>query len=789
MIDGGGGRVADIDRVLREAEERFRTLFDQAPIGLLTYDRDLRITDCNLALTEIIGRRYEELIGLDMHRLTDQRPLSAIERVLEGEPATYVGPYRTGSALDREVRARFSPLRDADGEVVGGIGLIEDVSDFVRTGQALREFQQRLTHAVSASPLGMIVWNLDFEVVEWNAAARRIFGWEASEIVGKPAEVLVPSDERAFVAQVLHDLAAGRGGTRATNANVTKAGERILCDWYNSPLLDAHGQVVGIASLVDDVTERRRAHEALERSELKFRALIELAPDAVGVVRDFRWLYVNPALVRLFGCKSADDLVGCNLLEQVHPAERDTARASLSARAEGVPGQPREYRMRRLDGSELALEIVSMPIDYDGAPAVLGFARDITERKQMQLRLLQADRLASVGTLAAGVAHEINNPLAYMLANLDVALKRRLPDVRARLETLAEVGGEPMREGFEAIGASLDGIVEMLDIAREGAERVRAIVRDLRTFSRASDNTNLPVDVRRVLEAASSLAWNQIRHVGRLEKHFEEVSPVAGSESRLGQVFLNLMVNAAQALDTRTPERNLVSLRVSVAPDDWVRVVVEDTGAGMPADVRARVFEPFFTTKPAGEGTGLGLWICHGIVEQLGGRIEIASEVGKGTRVTVLLPPWQPDHREPARASEPPRASASVRGRLLVVDDEPSVARVLRNALAEEHEVVLASDGAKAIEILGRDDAFDLVLCDLMMPEVSGMDVHAFLRERGSKLAGRMIFVTGGAFTARAREFLAAEQPPRVDKPFDVDQLRSYVRESVASHRPADDEI
>jgi signal transduction histidine kinase len=255
--------------------------------------------------------------------------------------------------------------------------------------------------------------------------------------------------------------------------------------------------------------------------------------------------------------------------------------------------------------------------------------RQLEERKKLQAQLVFADRLASVGRLAAGVAHEINNPLAYIVSNLNFAV-RELPAAR-------KVVPAPVAD---RLAGPLGEIEEALEEARQGAERVRHIVRDLKTFSRGDDQDQRgPVDVRGVVDSSIKMAWHEIRQTARLEKHYGETPLVEANETRLCQVMVNLLVNAAQAIADPDPQRHEIRVTTSSAPDGRCKIEVRDTGAGIPAENLARIFDPFFTTKPVGVGTGLGLPICHGIITSLGGRIEVESRVGSGTLFRIVLPP------------------------------------------------------------------------------------------------------------------------------------------------------
>jgi signal transduction histidine kinase/ActR/RegA family two-component response regulator len=376
-------------------------------------------------------------------------------------------------------------------------------------------------------------------------------------------------------------------------------------------------------------------------------------------------------------------------------------------------------------------------------------------------KLMHSEKLAVAGQLAAGVGHEINNPLSFVMGNLHFAL-----------EHLEPPGGGPpdaehLREALEALRE-----------ARVGAERIRDIVRDLKRFARADEEAHLgPVDVHAALEFCVSMAMPHIRHRAQVVWRLGTVPPVLGNEARLGQVFLNLLINAAQSI----PEGDAAHHRITLSTrEEGGRVVVEvsDTGSGMSPEVLSRVFEPFFTTKPMGEGTGLGLSICLGLVQGMNGELTATSVPGKGSTFRVVLPTSAEAARPAARAL---KAAGPRRKRILVIDDEPSIAAVLRRILGRSHEVEVVHSGREALELLERDDGFDCVFCDLMMADLTGMDVHAALEARRPELLERFVFMTGGSFTERARSFLQTVRYPRIEKPFDPELIRALVAQ--APHR------
>jgi signal transduction histidine kinase len=385
------------------------------------------------------------------------------------------------------------------------------------------------------------------------------------------------------------------------------------------------------------------------------------------------------------------------------------------------------------------------------------------EKRKTDRQLLISERMASVGTLAAGVAHEINNPLSVVIGNLEFAM-----------EQLARLGPVP------AQGALAEQLREPLSDAQEAAERVRLIVRDLRLFSRADEEARGPTDVRKVLDSSLRMARNEIRHRAQVVRDFRDVPLIHGNEARLGQVFLNLLVNAAQAIAEGHADQNKIIVTTRTQ-DQRVLVEIADTGAGIPPEVLPRIFGVFFTTKAVGVGTGLGLAICHRIVTAMDGEITVVSQVGVGTKFCVSLPasPRAPSRELPIQYL----SATSIRRRssVLIVDDEPAIARMLERILAPHHDAIVATSGLQALALLEQNTRFEVILCDLMMPKMTGMDLHAEIEKRDAALARRIIFMTGGAFTPRACEFLDAIGNPRIDKPVNGDLLRKIIDDLVGS--------
>ena len=542
---------------------------------------------------------------------------------------------------------------------------------------------------------------------------------------------------------------------------VTKSGVELPIQVTLSEVeLDGGHSVIVFFS---DVSERRVAISALQESEARFRSVVEGAPDGVAILRQQQILFLNLRAARMLGLPNPEAGRGRMITEFLEPDDAELAERRIGELvATGrVHRDPAEYRSKSADGEQLVVEISSIPIDLGGERSVLAFARDITERKAIQARLAEAERLTALGVLSAGVAHEINNPLAYVLLNLEY--------LRQQLPRLAE---DPAR---------LSDLMVRVRDACHGAERVATIVRDLRTFARGDDGTRGPVDLREVIEAAINIAGNTLKQSARIVRDYGESPLVDASANRLEQVFLNLLLNAAQALPNGDPERDEIRIRLY---GDQLRAVAEivDTGPGVPEQVIGRIFEPFFTTKPVGVGTGLGLPICRSILAAHGGTIEVESRPSEGATFRIILPASSTARGAARRTSSRPLVSLGPRGRVLVVDDEVAVGSTLRLVLQREHDVQLATSGEEALELLAAGSRFHAIVCDLMMPGMTGVDLYEAIRTAHPGLEQRMVFMTGGALLAKTEDFLSRVKNPLLEKPFDVPLVRRTLEKLVAAN-------
>ncbi len=392
--------------------------------------------------------------------------------------------------------------------------------------------------------------------------------------------------------------------------------------------------------------------------------------------------------------------------------------------------------------------------------------REVEERLQLEAQLSHSRRLDALGQLAAGLAHEVNNPLSYVISNLH-HIRRELSAPRAArsLET----------DAAELQDACNDALV--------GCERIQRLVQDVRLFARMGGGAcRAPVDVCEALEESLAMVRCAMAPDIRLVTELRPVPAVLADAHGLGQVFVNLLINAAQALE-KGPGAPCIRVATGVRPEDGrVWVEVQDNGRGILPEHLGRIFEPFFTTKPVGVGTGLGLSICHSYVQAMGGDIRVRSEVGRGTTFEVVLRSAEEGSPDAPLARATASEAKGSRGRLLLIDDEPLLLAALSRTLAPEHEVEGLSGARPALERLRAGERYSLILCDVMMPEMTGLELYVTLVREVPEQAERMVFLTGGAFSEASRASLEASRRPCVDKPFEPEALRGRIHELLEAH-------
>jgi len=529
---------------------------------------------------------------------------------------------------------------------------------------------------------------------------------------------------------------------RLSRARVTDAYGYILKPFNNNEL----------RSTIEMALYKHQMAQQLKERERWFSTTLRSIGDAViAVDKEERITFLNPRAEALTGW-SAKDAEG-RPLQEVYSVVEEEGRAPVESPAARVlrdtPRPPVDLLLLGRDGNEVSVED-SASVIRDEKGNVLGVVvsfRDVTERKRLEKRLAISERMASLGTLAAGIAHEINNPLAYVLTNMEFCRK-----------ALDRVAAAP-----QDVGRYLDEVRAALQEAVEGADRMRRIVADVKTFSRPEGEERTGLDVRAVLDASLKMVSHLIPPNAQVLRVFGDVPSLSGNESRMGQLFVNLLTNAAQSLPLEGDQTITVTTRPGPGPSAIVEV--HDTGTGIAPEVLRRMFDPFFSTKPVGVGTGLGLAICHRIVTDQGGEIRVESQVGRGTTFTVILPV-----HSSARDSQPPRR---VKRRILVVDTDPGVTALLQELLDSALEIVTAKS-AQEVVARAAHEQFDAILCDMAMGDMTGMELYAALSAKSPELAGRLVFIRG-ADSPQVQSFLQRIPNRWLSRPLEPDHVRKVL--------------
>jgi PAS domain S-box-containing protein len=766
-----------IEEALRASEAELQSVINRTPFMLVRCSRDLHYRFVSQAYAQLVGVRREQIIGKTIAEAIGDKGFNTlrphIEKVLRGEATEFDCEIGFPVAGPRRLHIAYRPETDAAGQIDGWIASLLDITEQSRAVQA----REQLASIVESSGDAIVSKDLDGIIISWNHAAENLFGYAAEEVIGKSITILIPAELHDEEPKILARVRRGDSLDHYETIRQRKDGSRFPVSLSVSPVKDAHGTIVGASKIARDITARKQAEHERDRIEGELRELSEkleqeverrtlerdriwnVSEDLLGVANFAGYfLSMNPAWSRLLGW-SEDEIKAMHVTELRHPDDAAHSEAGRKQLAQGVPTVRMENRFRHKDGSWRWLQWTMT--EHDGLIYVAG--RHVTAEKESAAALQHAQRQAAhlqkmeaIGQLTGGVAHDFNNLLMIVSGHAQ-SLKKRLSEARD---------------------------VRALQAIEMAATRGENLTRQLLAFSRT-----LPLNPT-VISLADTVAAIRDVLAGTMHVNIEFLIdipaatwPVCVDKSELELALVNLAVNARDAM----PDGGriaITALNASLsahdvpngAAGDYVALSVADTGCGIPADLLPRVVEPFFTTKGPDKGTGLGLSQVYGLAHRSGGTVQIASEIGHGTKVTIYLPRGE----APVATPSPENAShymATDPRTILVVEDNKDVKNVAVSLLEQlGYKTIAVESASEALDVLASGQTVNLLFTDVALP--GQLDGLALARKVTDRYRTIPIVLT----TGYTRAFESDPEFPVLRKPYQMAALGRLIHQALYPH-------
>jgi PAS domain S-box-containing protein len=657
-----------LEGALRKSEEKFGALVENSLDGIAVVQEE-RILFVNRVLLEMFGcQKADEMVG---HPFTEFVSPEHRDLMVERGRTREKGEY---APSDYEFKALRKDGSRFDAELSVGIitfegqaarqAVLRDITERKRAEEALKESEDKYRTILESIEEGYYEVDISGNLTFFNDSLCRIHGYSRDELMGMNYRQYADEETAKKVHQAFNRVySTGKPAKGFDWEHIRKDGTKARAEISVSLMKDAKGQRIGFRGIMRDITERRRAEDALKESEQRYRTLVESSTDAILMTdKERKAVTCNQAFLNLFGYEKRE--IEGKSIRIIHQSDESFASFGKTAYPSIEKGDffRTEWEFMHKDGTTvLPVEIVKSAVrSPDGSIAgYIAVIRDITERKRaeeergrLETQLLQSEKMASIGQLAAGVAHEINNPTGFVSSNLKTLsdyqndmlslikeYRNLISDLRANLGNTQVL--DSLTEQAERIGALesevdidfiMDDTPNLIKDCQEGTERIKKIVIDLKDFAHPGEQKFQYADINKNLDSTLNVVWNELKYKATVTKEYGELPEVKCYPQQLNQVFMNLLVNAAQAIEKEG------EIRISTqALDGQVQIRISDSGSGIPKENLSRIFDPFFTTKEVGKGTGLGLNVAYNIIQKHKGTIDVESEVGRGTTFTIRL--------------------------------------------------------------------------------------------------------------------------------------------------------
>jgi PAS domain S-box-containing protein len=779
--------------------------------GIAITDAEDRYIYINAAHAMVYSYSQEELIGKTWREITQPDMIAPTENILDNtlhnkEIGTFSGEFlgirKDGTIIPTEVRGKA--LWNEEGNYRGHICIVRDITERKQVEEKLRKahdeleirVRERTSELAKANdalqaeiierkhaeentskllkelktifenlPLGIAYLDAEFKLVNANKFFFDLTGFSEEDLIGKPCYETVgeyADSSKKGLEKICSFCKKDECFNTRRPTIIERPLEGSIIKVTTVPQLDEDGNIVRFLEIIENITERKLSEVALRESEERYRKLVESSPDAIAIHNEGKIIFTNPSGAKLLGAANPGQLIGKEIMDFVHPDYREP----VKERIQKMKGEQKDIdligeKFVRLDGSVIDVEVATTPFIHQGKHGMQVIVRDVTEKKKLEAQFLRGQRLESIGTLASGIAHDINNVLTPIMLSLEL-LQEKITDNDSQ---------------------------KLITVLERSAQRGANLVKQVQSFAQGVQGERVSLQVVHLISEISQIAKETFPRAIEIKTDIQkDLWTISGDVTQLHQVVMNLCVNARDAMpyggslsisaENLFIDENYARMNIDAKVGQYVVITVSDTGTGIPPEILDRIFEPFFTTKQHGKGTGLGLFTAIGIVKSHGGFINVYSETGKGTVFKVYMPIVKSN--EAQKVDEQQLELLAGHGELILVVDDETMIREITGSILETngYRVLMANDGAQAIKVYTQNrEEIKVVVMDMMMPVMDGQTCIRALRKVNPDI--QIIAVSGLAEKEKLAKVAVTHVKAFLPKPYTAKILLKTIHEVV----------